>query len=84
MDFFVRHWYVLVGSALGIWWVALFLNRHRIESPWVRAFLGLSLESPLFKAAMQGRKDFTRREVWGWAVVVLIAAIAIFVEKFWF
>jgi hypothetical protein len=50
MEFFVHYWFILVGATLGIGWVILFLNRHRIESPWLRYMLGLSLEDPLLKA----------------------------------
>jgi hypothetical protein len=83
MEFLVRYWYVIVGILGAVIWLLLFLNRHRIESPWVRAVLGLSLEDPLLRAAMQGRKDFTKREVWGWVAVVMIAAVAIYAEKTW-
>ena len=83
MELLVRYWYVIVGVAGGAAWLALFLNRHRIESPWIRAFLGLSLEDPILKAAMQGRNDFTRREIWGWFAVVLIAIVAIYAERTW-
>ena len=84
MEFFVRHWYAFVGIPLFVLWLLLFLNRDRIESTWMRSILGLSLEDPVLKAAMQGRKDFSSREWVGWAVVVLVAALAIVAEKFLF
>lgn len=83
MEFLVRYWYVIFGVAGVVVWLLLFLNRDRIKSPWLRAAFGLSLEDPLLKAAMQGRKDFTKRELWGWGVVVVIGIVAIYAEKTW-
>ena len=83
MEFLVRYWYIIVGVAGGVAWMVLFLNRHRIESPWIRAFLGLSLEDPILKAAMQGRKDFTNREIWGWAIVILLMVFLPLTYKLW-
>ncbi|MEO8385830.1 MAG: hypothetical protein ABI583_11355 [Betaproteobacteria bacterium] len=83
MDTLIRYWYVIFGVLGMVGWIFLFLNRDRIESPWVRSLLGLSLEDPLLKATMQGRKDFTRREVWGWVAVLVIAAFAIYSGQTW-
>ena len=83
MEFVARHWYIVVGIAGIAAWMVLFLNRHRIESLWIRAFLGLSLEDPVLKAAMQGRKDFTNREFFGWAIVILLIVFLPVVYKLW-
>ena len=83
MDFLIHYWFLILGIFGMVAWTLLFINRDRIESPWVKALLGLSLEDPLFKSAMQGRKDFTRREVWGCVAVLLIAAFAIYSGKTW-
>lgn len=83
MGFLVRYWYVIVGVAGGVAWIVLFLNRHRIESPWIRSFLGLSLEDPILKAAVQGRKDFTNREFWGWAIVIFLMVFLPLTHKLW-
>ena len=84
MESLVRYWYVIVGLAVGAAWIVLFLNRGRIESPWIRAFLGLSLEDPILKAAMEGRKDFTNRELWGWGIVILLMIFLPLTSKLWF
>lgn len=84
MEFFVRHWYAIVGITLGALWIVLFIARDRIKSVWIKSVLGLSLEDPVLKAAMQGRKDFSTREWVGWAVVVLVAVMAIVADKFLF
>ncbi len=82
MEFFVRYWYAFFGIVLfALWWL-LFLNRDRIESAWIKSMLGLSLEDPVLKAAMQGRKDFSTREWVGWALVVVVAVIAFAAERF--
>ena len=81
MEFFVRHWYAIVGITLGALWIVLFINRDRIESAWIKSMLGLSLEDPVLKAAMQGRKDFSAREWVGWALVVVVAVAAIALDK---
>ena len=84
MESLFRYWYVIVGLAVGAAWIVLFLNRGRIESPWIRAFLGLSLEGPILKAAMEGRKDFTNRELWGWGIVILLMIFLPLTSKLWF
>ena len=79
VDFLVRYGYLVLGFALLGVWAILFLNRQRIGSPWLRSLLGLSMDDPLLKAAMQGRKDFTAREKWGWTfVIALMVGIVIF------
>lgn len=78
-EFFSQYWYAIVGAVVGAWGLGILwmlarpggAERHRVAG-----FLMLDPFWPFVGGYLSRRGGLTRRELIGWAVVILVMILA--------